>query len=74
MKFKVSFSVTDTYPTIEIEAKDRNEAIKRYQEAWEQGKLSKEGITVAKDAQWRVNSTWIIHPKAAPFSRAGQSS
>ena len=58
MKFKVSFSVTDTYPTIEIEAKDRNEAIKRYQEAWEQAKLTNEGMTVTKDTRWSVQSLW----------------
>jgi len=58
MKFKVSFSVTDTYPTIEIEAKDRNEAIKRYQEAWEQAKLSAEGMTVIKDTRWSIQSLW----------------
>jgi len=58
MKFKVSFSVTDTYPTIEIEAKDRNEAIKRYQEEWEQAKLSSEGMTVTKDTRWSIQSLW----------------
>ena len=58
MKFKVSFSVTDTYPTIEIEAKDRNEAIKRYQEEWEQAKLSTEGMTVTKDTRWSIQSLW----------------
>jgi hypothetical protein len=58
MKFKVSFSVTDTYPTIEIEAKDRNEAIKRYQETWEQAKLTTEGMTVTKDTRWSVQSLW----------------
>ena len=58
MKCKVSFSVTDTYPTLEIEAKDRNEAIKRYQEAWEQAKLSAEGMTVTKDTRWSVQSLW----------------
>ncbi len=58
MKYKVSFSVTDTYPTIEIEAKDRNEAIKRYQEAWEQAKLSAEGMTVIKDTRWSIQSLW----------------
>ena len=72
MKYNVSFSVTDTYPTMEIEAKDRNEAIKRYQELWEQGKLSKEGITVAKDARWSINSIWKISPKSATFSQNGQ--
>ncbi len=58
MKFNVSFSVTDTYPTIEIEAKDRNEAIKRYQEAWEQAKLTTEGMTVTKDTRWSIQSLW----------------
>ena len=58
MKYKVSFSVTDTYPTLEIEAKDRNEAIKRYQEAWEQAKLTTEGMTVTKDTRWSIQSLW----------------
>jgi hypothetical protein len=58
MKFKVLFSVTDTYPTIEIEAKDRNEAIKRYQEEWEQAKLTTEGMTVTKDTRWSIQSLW----------------
>ena len=58
MKYNVSFSVTDTYPTLEIEAKDRNEAIKRYQEAWEQAKLTTEGMTVTKDTRWSVQSLW----------------
>ncbi len=58
MKYNVSFSVTDTYPTIEIEAKDRNEAIKRYQEAWEQAKLTAEGMTVTKDTRWSIQSLW----------------
>jgi hypothetical protein len=58
MKFKVSFSVTDSYPTIEIDAKDRNEAIKRYQEKWEQAKLSTEGMTVTKDTRWSIQSLW----------------
>ena len=54
MKFKVSFSVTDTYPTVEIEAQDRDEAIRLYHDLWKQGKLSPE---IVKDAQWRVLST-----------------
>ena len=58
MKYNVSFSVTDTYPTLEIEAKDRNEAIKRYQEAWEQAKLTTEGMTVTKDTRWSIQSLW----------------
>ena len=58
MKFNVSFSVTDTYPTLEIEAKDRNEAIKRYQEEWEQAKLTTEGMTVTKDTRWSIQSLW----------------
>ena len=58
MKYNVSFSVTDTYPTLEIEAKDRNEAIKRYQEAWEQSKLTSEGMTVTKDTRWSIQSLW----------------
>jgi len=58
MKFTVSFSVTDTYPTLEFDTKDRNEAIKRYQEAWEQAKLTSEGMTVTKDTRWSVQSLW----------------
>jgi len=54
MKYKVTFSVTDIYPTVEVEAKDRDEAIKLYQDMWKEGKLSPEGIV--KDAQWRVVS------------------
>lgn len=54
MKYKVTFSVTDIYPTVEVEAKDRDEAIKLYQDMWKQGKLTQEGIT--KDANWRVVS------------------
>lgn len=61
MKYKVSFVVTDKYPTAEIEAKDRNEAIKLYQELWEQGKLAKEGVE--KDARWSVISTWKTNAK-----------
>jgi hypothetical protein len=73
MKYKVTFSVTDTYPTVEIDAKDRDEAIKLYHDLWKQGKLSQEGIAVAKDARWNVQSIWNIHPKAAPFSQTGQT-
>jgi len=54
MKYKVTFSVTDVYPTVEVEAKDRDEAIKLYQDQWKQGKLTPDGIV--KDAQWRVVS------------------
>ncbi len=57
MKFKVSFSVTDTYPTLEIEAKDRNEAIKHYQTAWEHA-VAGEGMTVTKDTRWSIQSLW----------------
>jgi hypothetical protein len=56
MKYKVTFSVTDIYPTVEVEAQDRDEAIKLYQDQWKQGKLSPEGIV--KDAEWRVVSVW----------------
>ncbi len=55
MKYKVTFSVTDIYPTVEIEAIDRDEAIKLYHDLWKQGKLPPE---IVKDAQWRVLSTW----------------
>ena len=54
MKYKVTFSVTDVYPTVEVEAKDRDEAIRLYHDMWKQGKLSPE---ITKDAQWRVLST-----------------
>jgi len=54
MKYKVTFSVTDVYPTVEVEAKDRDEAIRLYQDQWKQGKLTPEGIV--KDANWRVVS------------------
>ena len=56
MKYNVSFSVTDIYPKGEVEAGDRNEAIKLYHDLWKQGNLAPEGIS--KDAQWRVVSTW----------------
>jgi len=54
MKYKVTFSVTDVYPTVEVEAKDRGEAIKLYHDMWKDGKLTPEGII--KDAHWRVVS------------------
>ena len=57
MKFKVSFSVTDTYPTLEIEAKDRNEAIKLYQAEWEKA-INSNGMTVTKDTRWSIQSLW----------------
>ncbi len=56
MKYKVSFSVTDTYPQAEVEANDRNEAMKLYQKMWEDGKLSGEGIQ--KDARYSVSYVW----------------
>jgi hypothetical protein len=59
MKYKVTFSVTDIYPTVEVEAKDRDEAIRLYHDLWKQGKLSPE---IVKDAQWRVLSTWKTNP------------
>ena len=54
MKYKVTFSVTDIYPTVEVEAKDRDEAIKLYHDMWKQGKLTPE---IVKDARWQVLST-----------------
>jgi hypothetical protein len=54
MKYKVTFSVTDVYPTVEVEAHDRDEAIRLYQDQWKQGKLAPDGIV--KDAAWRVVS------------------
>ena len=63
MKYKVTFSVTDVYPTVEIEAKDRDEAIKAYHDMWKQEKLSPE---IVKDAQWRVLSTMRLNkPKGS---------
>ena len=56
MKYKVTFSVTDIYPTVEIDAPDRDEAIKAYHDLWIQGKLAPE---IVKDAQWRVVSTMV---------------
>ncbi len=55
MKYKVTFSVTDIYPTAELEAIDRDEAIKLYHDMWKEGKLSPE---IVKDARWQVLSTW----------------
>ena len=54
MKYKVTFSVTDIYPTVEIDAQDRDEAIKAYHDLWKQGELAPE---IVKDAQWRIVST-----------------
>jgi hypothetical protein len=54
MKYTVTFSVTDVYPTVEVEAKDREEAINLYRDMWKDGKLAPEGII--KDAQWRAVS------------------
>ncbi len=56
MKYKVTFSVTDIYPTVEIDAQDRDEAIKAYHDLWKQGKLAPE---LVKDAEWRVVSTMV---------------
>ncbi len=56
MKYKVTFSVTDIYPTVEIDARDRDEAIKAYHDLWKQGKLAPE---LVKDAEWRVVSTMV---------------
>jgi hypothetical protein len=60
MKYTVSFSVTDSYPAAEIEAKDRQEALRLYQEMWETGQLSEQ--TIQKDARYSVVSLW--KPKA----------
>ena len=56
MKYKVTFSVTDIYPTVEIDAPDRDEAIKLYHDMWKEGKLTPE---IVKDAEWRVVSTMV---------------
>ncbi len=58
MRFKVTFSVTDTYPTLEIEAKDRNEAIKDYQAVWEHAISEEGGMPVTKDTRWSIQSLW----------------
>ena len=55
MKYKVTFSVTDIYPTVEIDAQDRDEAIKLYHDLWKEGKLSPE---IIKDARWQALSTF----------------
>ncbi len=54
MKYTVTFSVTDIYPTVAVEAQDRDSAIKLYHDLWKQGKLSHE---IVKDAKWQVLST-----------------
>jgi hypothetical protein len=56
MKYNVTFSVTDIYPTVEIDAQDRDEAIKAYHDLWKQGKLTPE---IVKDARWQVLSTMV---------------
>jgi hypothetical protein len=56
MKYKVSFTVTDSYPETEIEAKDRDEAVRLYQDLWKQGKLAHEGVH--KDVKWKITSVW----------------
>ncbi len=56
MKYKVTFSVTDIYPTVEIDAQDRDEAIKAYHDLWKQGELAPE---IVKDARWQVLSTMV---------------
>ena len=60
MKYKVSFTLTDTYPSVEVEAKDRDEAVKLYQELWKQGKFT-QGIL--KDARWIIESVWMPNKK-----------
>jgi hypothetical protein len=57
MKYKVSFSVTDIYPNGEVEAGDRNEAIKRYQDLWKNNKLPGD---ILHDARYSVVS---VKPK-----------
>jgi len=64
MKYQVTFSVTDVYPTVAVEAHDRDEAIRLYQDQWKQGKLTPEGIV--KDAHWRVVSHMSVNkPKGS---------
>jgi len=60
MKYKISFSVTENYPQAEVEAKDRDEAIKLYQNLWKEGKLSRE---VVKDARYSIQSVWKANSK-----------
>ena len=55
MKYKVTFSVNDIYPTVEVEAKDRDEAVRLYHDMWKEGKLKPE---IVKEAHWQVVSTW----------------
>ncbi len=57
MKYKVSFSVTDMYPIGEVEAGDRNEAIKLYQDLWKNNKLPGD---ILRDARYSVVS---VKPK-----------
>lgn len=52
MKYTVSFSVTDMYPAAEVEANDRDQAIKLYQEMWKGGQLS----GVKKEARYSIVS------------------
>jgi hypothetical protein len=42
MTYKVTFSLIDVNPRVEVEAKDRDEAIKLYHDPWKQGKLTPE--------------------------------
>jgi len=64
MKYKVTFSVTDIYPTVEVEATDRHEAIKLCHDMWNEGKIAPEGIV--KDAQWHVISPKPVYkPKGS---------
>lgn len=58
MKYKVTFSVTDTYPSAEIEAKDRQEAMKLYQEQYENGVLGLKEKGVQKDAKYDIQNVW----------------
>jgi hypothetical protein len=60
MKYKVFFSVTDTYPEVEIEAEDREEAVRLYKEMWMKGLLSE--YAIQKDARYSAVSLW--KPKA----------
>jgi hypothetical protein len=56
-KYNVSFWVTDVYPEAQVEAGDRNEAIKLYQDLWKNGKLAGD---ILKDARYSVMS---VKPK-----------
>jgi len=58
MKYKVSFSVTETYPTAEVEAKDRHEALLTYKKLYEEQSLGIKDLGIQKDARYNIQSVW----------------